>query len=286
MHLPCDLHLAEEGWPAGKRANSKLGGWAGLPPPSPAFSILRNNRVFHFPKTPSPERGGGGELLPPHKAETPVLWVFRWRRQTHLCGSLLSEPAEDSFGPILPSPYDSFAQHFSPSGLPLTQGWMCHAKTNLVHLKGLKGSCISGDIFPAFLTHPASFMWAGRTPRKKSKPSSVFPEPLSSKACPPCEARLFCSCETCAELHSSWKHILSTNLPGVELRLGGETAGKKASSKLVDECSKKQLPCIAKIMSHLLRWMVFPFLFWCFIYNRVFLTYGKVHTDHRRGPIA
>ena len=114
-------------------------------------------------------------------------------------------------------------------------------RTTLVHLKGLKGSCISGDISPAFLTHPALLCGLEGHPERKAKPSSVFTEPLSSKARPQCNG-----CEMCAELHLSRKHSLSTNLPGVVLSLGGETAGKKASSKLVDECSKNSCPVLQK----------------------------------------
>ena len=85
------------------------------------------------------------------------------------------------------TPCNSFAQHFSRPGRLSTQGWTCHAKTNLVHLKGLKGSCISGDISPAYLTHPAVLCGLEGHPERKAKPSSVFTEPLSSKACPPCD---------------------------------------------------------------------------------------------------
>lgn len=299
----CDLHLenfpdhASALWftPCRRRltcrkaSESLSGGWAGLPPPSPA-SLLFWETIVGVPTSPKlpplNEAGGRGAASWLNKAETPVC-----QKQADgdrpICAARFSEPAEDSFGPDSPQSLAILLLSIS-----LLRGFL-YPRMNVPcqnqpgAFKRPERQLYFRGYLPCLPYSSCPFMWAGRTPRKKSK--TIFSVPWTSviKSLPSMRGLwLFCSCETCAELHSSWKHILSTNLPGVVLRLGGETAGKKASSKLVDECSKKQLPCIAKIMSHLLRWMVFPFLFWCFIYNRVSfsLTYGKVHTDHRRGP--
>ena len=179
-----------------ERISKRWVGWA--PSPNPCFPlILRNNRgCSHLPKTPSPEQGGRGAASWLNKAETPVCqkqadgdrpicaacFTRRLGWETHIWAS--RRFLWSWFSPV---PCNSFAQHFSLPGLLSTQGWTCHAKTNLVHLKGLKGSCISGDISPAYLTHPAVLCGLEGHPERKAKPSSVFTEPLSSKACPPCD---------------------------------------------------------------------------------------------------
>lgn len=208
----CDLHLenfpdhASALWftPCRRRltcrkaSESLSGGWAGLPPPSPA-SLLFWETIVGVPTSPKlpplNEAGGRGAASWLNKAETPVcqkqadgdrpICAARFSRSWG-CETHLSQP-KIPLVRILPSPLQFFCSAFLSFGASSTQGWTCHAKTNLVHLKGLKGSCISGDISPAFLTHPALLCGLEGHPEREAKPSSVFPEPLSSKACPPCD---------------------------------------------------------------------------------------------------
>lgn len=183
--------------PARRKATASIsGGWAVLPPPAPASFLFWETIVGvpTSPKLPPLKKKGGKAASWLNKAETPVCQkhtdVDRHSTaavpsaQRVLSGCLGRRPIRVGnphhtkrflWSSLSPCPRNS-PSHVSQC---FTQGWIRNAKNNLWLLKGLKGSYLSGGIFPlSFLILPFWSGLEGQMERKRIQ-NSVLTQPLS-----------------------------------------------------------------------------------------------------------
>ena len=134
------------------------------------------------------------------------------RRQTHLCGSLYSEVrVGDSHLSqpkiplvlILPSPLQFFCSTFLSSRASLYPRMNVPWQNQPGAFKRPERQLYFRGYLPCLPYSSCPVMWAGRTPRKKSKTIfSVHWTSVSKSLSSMRRLWLFCSCEMCAELHS------------------------------------------------------------------------------------
>ena len=165
-----------------KASESLSGGWAGLPPPTPASLLFWETIVGvpTSPKLPPLNEWGWGAASWLNKAETPVCQKQADGDRPICAASFTRRLGWEHSHPrqpkiplvlILPSRLQFFCSTFlsSQGGLLSTQGWTCHAKNNPGAFERPERQLYFRGYLPCLPYSSCPFMWAGRTPRKKSK---------------------------------------------------------------------------------------------------------------------